>query len=146
MKQRQLYVLAGLLLLSGNIVAQQGPPGDAPKPPGKEERLKHVSEKMEKELKLNASQKAKLTEAYKTFFSEMEALRKKENGSNPPPPPPPPPPRDKAAVDRLVKERDAKVKASLTTAQYQQYVELEKTMRPPGPGAKQGSPPNAPKQ
>jgi hypothetical protein len=145
MKQRQVYLLAGLLLLATGITAQQGPPGDGPKPPGKEERLKHVSERMEKELKLNASQKTKLTDAYKTFFNEMESLRKKENGSNPPPPPPPPPPKDKAAVDKLVKERDAKLKLVLSATQYKQYVELEKTMRPPHPGGQQGPPPRAPK-
>jgi hypothetical protein len=144
MKQRQVYVLAGLLLFSTNIIAQQGPPGDAPKPPSKEERLKHVSEKMEKELKLSTAQKTKVTEAYKAFFNEMEALRKKEGGSNPPPPPPPP--KDKAAVDKLVKERDAKVKATLSATQYQQYVELEKSMRPPRPGGQQGPPPKAPTQ
>jgi|GEM_PF-666319 len=146
MKQKRMYVLLGMLLFSTAVMAQEGQPGgDRPKPPGKEERLKHVSEKMEKELKLTAAQKAKVSDAYKTFFNEMEALRKKEGGPNQPPPPPPPP-KDKAAVDKLVKERDAKVKSALNPTQYQQYVELEKTMRPPGPGGKQGPPPNGPKQ
>jgi hypothetical protein len=144
MYPKQAYLLAGLLLLSVSSNAQ-GPPADAPRPPSKEERLKHVTERMEKELKLSAAQKAKLSEAYKTFFNEMETLRKKENGGNPPPPPPPPPPKDKAAVDKLVKSRDAQVKSVLSAAQYQQYVELEKSMRPPAPGEKQ-APPKPPKQ
>jgi hypothetical protein len=57
------------------------------------------------------------------------------------PPPPPPPPADKEAVDKLVNARDAQVKAVLTAAQFQKYAELEKTMRPPGPGQQPGHPP-----
>ena len=127
------------------VVNAQQPPKDGPKPPSAEDHLKHVSEKFEKDLKLSPAQKAKLTAAYKEFFNGMEQLRKKE-GKPMPPPPPPPPPADKAAVEKLAKIRDAQVKAALTPAQYQQYTELEKTMRPLAPGEHPGPPPGDKKQ
>ncbi len=125
------------------ILAQDAPP----KPPTKEERLKHVSEKIEKELTLSASQKEKIRNAYGDFFDEMEKLRSKE-GKKEMPPPPPPPPVKKEDADRLSKVRDAKIKAVLSAAQYQKYQSIEQTLRPPKPGekpGKQGPPPAPPK-
>ncbi|MEN9684885.1 MAG: hypothetical protein RLZZ28_671 [Bacteroidota bacterium] len=106
-------------------------PQQPPRPPGTEEKVKHVTEKIEKEISLTAAQKNQIAAAYKDFFSEMDKLRGKEGKL--PPPPPPPPPADKAAVDRLSKARDAKIKASLSQTQYEKYVQLEKSLRPPPP-------------
>jgi hypothetical protein len=47
-----------------------------PKPPSDAERLKHVSEKINKEITLNPAQKTKVEAAYKDFFADMEKLRK----------------------------------------------------------------------
>jgi hypothetical protein len=124
-----------VFLLLGTVVAQT----ITAQPPSPEERLKHVSEKLEKELKLSAAQKEKLTAAYREFFSGMEKLHKTEG--KPVPPPPPPPPKNKEAVEKLTKARDAEIKSVLTAAQYQKYAEIEKTMRPPAPGGRPGPPP-----
>ena len=124
--------------LSSGIILSQPP--NPPKHLSAEERLKHVTEKMEKDLQLNKVQKAKMTAAYKSFFTEMDKLRSKEK---PPPPPPPRPPADKAAAEKLTKERDSKIKQALTEAQYKKFLELDKQMRPGGPGkpGKNGPPP-----
>ncbi len=137
MKKKLVWLISCFFVINSH--AQPPQDGDRPKPPTSEERLKRVSERMDKELKLNPTQKQKLIAAYKDFFASMEKLRNKDG--KPMPPPPPPPPADKEAVDKLVKARDAKVKAALTTAQYQQYTELEKKMRPPGPQGRPGPPP-----
>lgn len=118
-----------LLLLSLNAYSQ--PPKDR-KPASPEERLKHVTERMNHELAMTPAQQTKVTAAYKDFFKAMDALQGKD-GKQAAPPPPPPPPADKAAVDKLVKERDAKIKATLNAGQFKKYSELEKSMRPPRP-------------
>lgn len=123
-------LLSALVLFTITAAKTQPPAGAPPKPPTREERLKHVSEKFNRELKLTASQQQKIKEAFSSFFDGMDALRQKEQRGEPMPPPPPPPPADRAAAERLTKARDAKVKAVLTPAQYQQYIDLEKTMRP----------------
>ena len=61
---------------------------------------------------------------------------------NPPPPPPPMDPAVKAALDKLAAERDAKIKLVLTDVQYQKYLEVEKTLRPPHPGGDHMPPPD----
>lgn len=85
---------------------------------------------MKQELQLNAKQEQAVANAYKLFFTEVDKLM-----------PAPPPPPDKEKVEPLAKKRDAAIKAALTQAQYQKYVEVEKTLRPPGPGG-----PKPPKQ
>ncbi|NCI47241.1 hypothetical protein [Sediminibacterium soli] len=127
-----MKAVSGLVcvLLAATLQAQ--PPNGRPPGPTKKERLQHVSERFGRELQLTDAQKKKLVAAYAVFFDGMEVLRKKEG--RPLPPPPPPPPADKAAFDKLVKTRDARVKAALSHAQYLQYLELEKKIRPPGPG------------
>lgn len=119
-----------LILLSLDTYSQ--PPQDGMrKPPSPEERLKHVTERMNHELTMTPAQRTKVTTAYKDFFKAMDALRSK-NGKQAPPPPPPPP-ANKAAVDKLVKKRDAKIKAVLNAEQFKKYSILEKSMRPPPP-------------
>jgi hypothetical protein len=129
-----------VLMLTGilSVKAQQQPP----KPPSAEERLSHVTAELNKGIKLSAAQQAKVQAAYKDFFAEMDKLRTQGGDKNPPPPPPPP--GKKEDIDKLVKARDAKIKAALNEAQYKTYTELEMKMRPPRPGdkpGKQGPPP-----
>jgi hypothetical protein len=118
------------ILFSASTMAQP------PKPPTNEEKLKHVSEKINKEITLTAVQKAKVEAAYKEFFVNMDKLRKESKQEMPPPPPPPP--GKKEEVDKLVKARDAKIKSVLSETQYQKYAEVEKSLRPPRP---EGPPP-----
>ena len=47
--------------------------------------------------------------------------------------PPPPPPANKEAAEKLGKARDAQIKTVLRADQYQKYIVIEKTMRPPMP-------------
>lgn len=128
-------ILMGIALGCAAFVAKAQPP----KAPGIEERLAHVSGKLEKEISLTADQKEKIKAAYRQFFTSMEKLRNKE-GKPQPPPPPPPPPADKAAVEKLSKARDAQIKTILSASQFAKYTEIEKTMRPPAPD-KPGMPP-----
>ncbi|MDI9364370.1 MAG: hypothetical protein QM541_05430 [Flavobacterium sp.] len=129
--KKQIIFLAAMLLIAGFAQAQPSQNGRPPKPPTPEERLKHVSEELNKQLTLTAVQKEKILAAYKAFFASMEKNKTKDAKQ---PPPPPPPPVSKEIADKLSAERDAKVKAVLTPEQYKKYVEIEKTMRPKHPG------------
>jgi hypothetical protein len=120
-----------------SIAATVSTMAQPPKPPTNEEKLKHVSEKINKEITLTAAQKAKIEAAYKEFFISMDKLRK-DGKPEAPPPPPPPPPGKKEDVDKLVKARDAKIKSVLSESQYKKYAEVEKSLRPPRP---EGPPP-----
>jgi Spy/CpxP family protein refolding chaperone len=136
MNKKFFILFSNAMLVTAIATAQQGPP----KPPGNEEKLKHVSEKINKEITLTAAQKTKVEAAYKDFFIEMEKLRKNNKDGKPEmPPPPPPPPGKKEDVDKLAKARDAKIKAALSEVQYKKYSEIEQTLRPPRPG---GPPPH----
>lgn len=127
-----LFVLSSAIS-SVSLMAQEQPP----KPPSKAERLKHVSEKISKEVTMSAEQKAKVEAAYSEFFDAMDQLRSK-SGKKEMPPPPPPPPVNKEEADKLSNARDAKIKTALSAAQYQKYKEIEQSLRPPRPGGKPG--------
>ena len=99
-------------------------------PPSIEDRLKHTSEVLKKEVQPSAAQQSQIDAAFKVFFIAMDKLHKE----NPPPPPPPPDPKVKEAMDKLVKERDDKLKAILTEEQFKKYKEVEKKLLPPKPG------------
>lgn len=142
MKKKSVYFLAAFLLGAFTMSAQQAPS----KPPTPEQKLQHVTERINKTITLTEAQKKVIHEAYQDFFKSEEALRKK-GGNAKMPPPPPPPPADKAAMDKLVAERDAKIKSVLSADTYKKYLELEKSMRPPRPGSgPDGSPDQQGKQ
>lgn len=132
MKNKWLILVSNAMLV---VVCSTAQP--TPKPPSPEERLKHVSEKIGKEITLSAVQKTKVASAYKEFFAEMDKLRAKDVKKDPPPPPPP---VNKEEADKLTKARDAKIKAALSETQYKKYTEIEQSLRPPGPGGKDGKP------
>jgi hypothetical protein len=120
--------------------AQDGPP----KPPSIEDRLKHTKEVIEKDLQLTPAQEKQLMETYTLFFNQMDKLHK---DAPPPPPPPPPPPMDpkmKEQFDKLVKERDDKMKSILSEEQYNKYLEAVKKLHPRHPGKGDGTPPPPP--
>jgi len=124
MKKTILALIAITGFCCQSLLAQ---PPQPPKPPSPEERLKKVSERLDKELHLTAVQKEKVLAAYKTFFADIEKNKSKN-------PPPPPPPVSKEVADKLSKERDAKIKEVLSAEQFKKYVEVEKTLRPKPPG------------
>lgn len=131
-----MMIVAGSMLFAFAVNAQQpAPPGQ----PGVEERLKRTNEVLQKEVQPTATQQAAIESAFRTFFTAADKVRK----DNPPPPPPPPDSKVKAAMDKLVAERDESIKKVLTEAQFKKYVAAEKKMRPPKPGEQKG-PGNAP--
>lgn len=132
MKKKFLTLFA---LLGFTVVIAQPEP---PKPPSKAERLKHVTEKINKEITLTAAQKSKLEAAYSEFFDGMEKLRAKEG--KPAAPPPPPPPVNREAAEKLTAARDAKIKTVLSETQFRKYAAMEKSLRPQAPGNRDGKP------
>lgn len=132
--------IASALLALGIVIvvkAQQPPSGQPPKPPSVEDRIKHTTEVLQNDVQLSSAQKAAVQSAFKNFFTAADQLRK----DNPPPPPPPPDPKVKAAMDKLVAERDEAVKKVLTAAQYEQYKAAMKKLHPGAPGGQPGPPP-----
>jgi periplasmic protein CpxP/Spy len=98
-------------------------------PPRDEARLKMTMDKLNQELKLNATQQEKVKEAYAAFFKAMEKMHKNTAGEIIRPPAPPSE-EEKEAREVLAKIRDQKIQAVLTAEQFIKYQELEKTMRP----------------
>jgi hypothetical protein len=133
----------GIALLMS--IAFLGKAQDAPKPPSVEDRLKHTKEVIEKDLQLTPAQENQLIQAYTDFFNQMEKLHK---DAPPPPPPPPPPPMDpkmKEQFDKLVKERDEKMKQVLSEDQYKKYLEAVKKLHSRHSGGKgENTPPPPP--
>jgi len=131
------------LIASGMVLFVLVTKAQPPAPPSAEERLKHTNEVLQKEVQPTTEQKAAIEQAFKTFFAASDQLRK----DNPPPPPPPPDPKVKAAMDKLVAERDETIKRILSASQYEKYKEAVKKLHPPKPGAEgQQPPPPAEKQ
>ncbi len=125
---KKYFLFAGFVLFV--IVTRAQQPQQPPKPPGIEERIKHTNEVIQQEVQLSAAQKTAIEQAFKTFFTAADKVRK----DNPPPPPPPPDPKVKEEMDKLVKERDESIKKILTDDQYKKYKEAEKKLHPPRPG------------
>ena len=130
MKKKCIFLFSPSLFVFLFSMAQNQQP---PKPPSQEERLKQVSEKITKEVKLSTEQKTKVEAAYKDFFVDVEKLRAKNGNKEMPPPPP----GSKEDMDKLSKVRDVKIKSALTETQYTKYVEMEASLRPPKPDGMQ---------
>jgi Spy/CpxP family protein refolding chaperone len=122
MNLKKTIATAMMVVLSSVALAQDAPPPPhPPAPPSAEEMLKHMHEKFS-DLKLNAAQQKQMDEVFKQFFQQVEQLHK----DNPPPPPPPPPSEKvKAQMDKLVADRDEKLKKLLTEEQFKNFKEKE---------------------
>jgi len=127
MKKRFILITVLTILYGHSLMAQQ-PGNTPPKPPSIEDRLKHLDERLSKEINLTAEQKKKIEVAFKDFFIKADKLHDKM-----PPPPPPPAPGNKAEMDKLSKERDNAIQQVLSADQFKKYVEIEKTLRPKPP-------------
>ncbi|MBK6963609.1 MAG: hypothetical protein IPH20_06565 [Bacteroidales bacterium] len=121
MKTRLVYTAFAFLLGLNSCFSQPGNGGM--KPPGIEERLKMVDKEICQPLKLNKTQKEKVSAAFNDFFVELDKL------ATPPARP------EKTKVDALAKNRDEKVKQAIPAASYPKYLELEMATRPKGPEA-----------
>ena len=134
---KKLIIAAGLVLI---IVVTKAQPPQPPKPPGIEERIKKTNEILQQEVQPTTVQKTAIESVFKTFFIAEDKLRK----DNRPPPPPPQDPKVKEAMDKLVKDRDERIKKILTAAQFEKYKEATKKMHPPKPGEPgKGGPPTS---
>lgn len=125
--KKNITLVALVLLTLGVCKAQENEQNRPPKPPTLEQRLNRVSTELNKQLQLAQDQKDKILAAYKAFFADMEKNRDKDA------PPPPPPPVKKEIAEKLIVERDAKIKQVLSEEQYKKYVEIEKILRPKRP-------------
>ncbi len=124
---KKIIFAIGLVLPFTMLQAQPHQPSG---PPAMEERIKRTNEILQQEVQPTTAQQSAIETVFKTFFTAEDQFRK----DNPPPPPPPPDPKVKAAMDQLVKERDAGIKKILTEAQYAKYLQASKKLHPPTPG------------
>lgn len=115
-----------LFISSLSTICLAQPNGKEHKPPTIEERLKMVTEKICQPLQLDKNQTAKVSVAFKDFFTEMDKLI--DFKTNPPRMP------EKSKVDALAKIRDNKVKKVIPENVFDKYIELEKSIRPPHEG------------
>lgn len=121
MKTKLVYTAIVFFLYLNSCFTQPGNGGM--KPPGIEDRLKMVDKEICQPLKLDKTQKEKVSAAFKDFFVALDKL------TTPPARP------DKTKVDALAETRDAKVKRAIPAALFPTYLELEKAARPKGPEA-----------
>jgi hypothetical protein len=119
MKTKLLFTAIAFLLSLNNCFSQPGNGGM--KPPSIEERLKMVDKEICQPLKLDKTQKEKVSEAFNDFFVAMDKI------ATPPAMP------EKAKIDALAKIRDEKVKKAIPESLFTKYLELEKSTRPKGP-------------
>jgi len=117
-----MLILGIAILLSGSACFSQ-PGNGGMKPPSIEERLKMVDKEICQPLKLDKTQKEKVSAAFNDFFVALDKL------ATPPARP------EKAKIDALAKIRDEKVKLAIPEALFPKYLELEKATHPKGPEA-----------
>jgi hypothetical protein len=91
-------------------------------PPSLNERIRIIDEKICTPLKLTNVQKETVEKAFTDFYNETDALAKTA--------PQPGVPVDKAKIEPLKKSRDEKIRKVLSSDQFREYLELEKTIRP----------------
>lgn len=126
MKSKIALTILCIGLFTGMCFAQSQPDGKGRKPPTSEELLKMVNEKICQPLKLDKNQTAKVSVAFKDFFTEMDKfIDFKSNPTRMP---------EKSKIDALAKIRDNKVKKAIPEKLFDKYIELEKTTRPPHEG------------
>jgi thiamine biosynthesis lipoprotein ApbE len=123
MRKHIVTTVIFITLITNLCFAQPQPDGKEHKPPTIEERLKMVSEKICQPLQLDKNQTAKVSVAFKDFFTEMDKLI--DFKSHPPRMP------EKSKADELAKIRDNKVKKIIPVNVFEKYKALEKTTRPP---------------
>jgi hypothetical protein len=109
---------------------QQEEPLQSPTPQAtsKGERMTRVNEIMTEELHPTSTQMLVIESAFGNFFQEMDKLLPQDER-----PQGPTDPAARAAMDKIARERDEKIRKTLSEKQYEKYVEAEMKMRPPKP-------------
>ena len=103
--------------------------------PSIEDRLKKTNEILTKELQLNLTQINTVSQAFSSFFRQVDKLLKNN--------PPPPNPNQLKQIENFEKERDRNIIPTLNAGQIKRYNEIILKLRPPKPGEEnqQGPPP-----
>lgn len=122
---KKQLITASLILCA--LITKAQP--DRRQPPSMEDKIKHTNEFFQKEVGITAAKQKEVSEVFKSFFVAEDKVRKE----NPPPPPPAPPAKVKASMDKLIQERDAKLKQILTAEEFAKFKAKEKQMHPPPP-------------
>ena len=88
------------------------------KPPSIEERITHTMDAIEKNIDINESQKEAIEKAYRDFFETVDQIM--QSGERP----------DKEVMEQHESDRDLKIKAVLTSEQYENYLKVSCTLKP----------------
>jgi hypothetical protein len=116
MKKQLVFVL--VMLFAGIITANaQGPQRRTV-----EERVKMTMEKVTPALALDKTQEAGVDSAFSNYYREMDKAREKMEPGTPP---------DRSLFEKMVADRDEKLKKVLSPEQFQKFKnEVEATLRP----------------
>jgi uncharacterized coiled-coil DUF342 family protein len=117
-----LFILFIGAAVAGSVKAQQPTQKISP---GIEERWKKINEVLQKEVQLTAQQSKAIAALFKSFFAAADKLRKENPNPNP---------KIKEGIQKLVHNRDEKVKKILTMPQYANYKKTMEKLKPPPPG------------
>ena len=116
MKKQILFVL--FMLFAGTaVVNAQGPQRRTV-----EERVKMTMEKVTPALALDKAQESRTDSVFTTYYKDMDKLRESMQPGTPP---------DRSVFEKLVTERDEKLKGILTADQFKKFKdEVEPSLRP----------------
>ncbi len=88
-----------------------------------EERVKSAMDKLTDSLKLNKDQQDKTTFVFTDYYTAQDKMREDSRASGNRP--------DRSVMEKMVNDRDEKLKAIFTDEQYKKYKdEVEATLRP----------------
>ncbi len=137
-----LWMMAFIFAIPAAFGQEQQQKQQARKSPA--EREKERIENLTKTLKLSADQKKKVTTLFQNNRKEMSKMRETMKG------------KTREEIQELMQERtnkhNAEMKKILSSAQYKQYIEIQKKERknrpnfPPGGGPRPGNMPPPPGQ
>jgi hypothetical protein len=120
-------ILSLLLFSFAVITASSQPPHH---PPPISERWKHDSLRLVRLVSLQPSQILKVRTLFLQFHTSMDQLKEKNKGARP----------AREEVEKVAAIRNEKLKAILTSQQYQKFEAAQKEFLPPPPGERRGKP------
>lgn len=140
MKAKFLVLLGFLFVTAISVNAQGGGQAGQRRMGTPEERMKMFTEKVIPELKLTKEKQTKLEAIYLDYYKAQDKLRAGLQGGERP---------DRTVFQKMMTERDEKVKAVLSEDEQKKLKEVEASMRPQragGPGGQAGGPAQPQKQ
>jgi C4-type Zn-finger protein len=115
-KMKSLLVII-VMLISTSSFAQQG----NRKSLSTEERVSNVITKIEKKIEITDSQKLVIEDAFTSFFEKAD--KEKANSERP----------SREVMENLEKERNQKIKLTLSEDKYDAYLKISDQLRPTPP-------------